>query len=199
MRLVLSEADVRYIAANYLTLDQVCAGRFETPDDVRGYIEAGKLPRPSYTLDDGTEMVPRDYFAIMDAAGGVDRLPAYFQIVYTAAAELQGGLREGEAEREWDAYLTGAYGICLRQVSPETIVRKDRLVSGIEHLLEQPRPDDELWRSALRSAVDELDGLEREFAEVDRQRTDGPVSRDRLITAVREQFPAVFAAAVAPA
>jgi hypothetical protein len=36
--------------------------------------------------------------------------------------------------------------------------------------------------------VDALDALEKPFARFDRARFDGPVSRDRCVTAVRERF-----------
>ncbi|MGH3094268.1 MAG: DUF6058 family natural product biosynthesis protein, partial [Gaiellaceae bacterium] len=53
---------------------------------------------------------------------------------------------------------------------------------------------DELWQAGLRRAVDELDELERPFApHYDRARFGAPSSRDRLITAVREAYPTVFA------
>jgi hypothetical protein len=189
---VLSDADVRYIRTNFRTLEDACAGRPETADAVRELIEAGKLPRPTYVLDDGTEMVPPDYFALADEAGGPDALRDWFEQAYLVAAQLQGGLaREREVEEEWEAYLSGEYGACLRQVTPETIVRKDRLVAAIEHLLADARPDDPAWRERLRADVDELDALEREFAAYDRERW-GPVSRDRLVTAPRERFPAAF-------
>jgi hypothetical protein len=41
---------------------------------VRSWIDDGLLPRPSYVLDDGTEMFPRDYFRLADEAGGIEPL-----------------------------------------------------------------------------------------------------------------------------
>jgi hypothetical protein len=190
---VLSAADVRYIRTNFRTLEEGCAGRLESAAAVRELIAAGKLPRPTYVLDDGTEMVPPDYFALVDEAGGAEALGDWFREAYLVAAQLQGGLaREGEVDEEWAAYLSGEYGACLKRVTPETIVRKDRLVAAIEHLLADPRPEDQSWRERLRADVDELDALEREFAAHDRERW-GPVSRDRLVTAPRERFPEAFA------
>jgi hypothetical protein len=190
---VLSDADVRYIRENFRTLEEACAGSGRRPEEVRALIEAGVLPRPTYVLDDGTEMVPADYFALADAAGGPERLRDWFAQAYVLAAELQGGLaRDGEVEKEWEGYLSGAYGACLKRITPETIVRKDRLMAAIERLVGEPRPDEAWWRDLLRASVDELDALERDFAPYDRERW-GPVSRDRLITAPRERYPAVFA------
>jgi hypothetical protein len=190
---VLTDADLRYIRANFQTLEEACAGRSETPKAVRDVICAGLLPRPTYVLDDGTEMVPPDYLSLVDAAGGVDALRGWFVDAYARAAESHGGLvRENEIAEEWEAYLSGEYGACLRTVTPETIIRKDRLMGSIERRLADPRPDDASWCEGLRSEVCELDALEREFAPYDRVRW-GPVSRDRLVAAPRERFPAVFA------
>lgn len=36
------------------------------------------LPRPSYVLDDGSEMFPADYFRLADDAGGPAALPEHF-------------------------------------------------------------------------------------------------------------------------
>jgi hypothetical protein len=64
-----TDADLAYIRANYLTLDQLCTERVETPSEVRRRIDEGLLPRPSYVLDNGTEMFPSDYFRLADEAG----------------------------------------------------------------------------------------------------------------------------------
>jgi hypothetical protein len=180
----MTAADVAYVRANYLTLDEACAERSETPDEVRQAIVRGELPQPSYVLPDGTEMVPADYFDLADA-GRQD-----FARRFLAAGGAAAGLEE-----EWQGYLSGAYGVCLKEQSPENIVRKDRLVRTIEQLLEAPRPQDPEWSDELRTSVDELDLLERPFApDYDRARW-GPSTRDRCITAARERFPEVFARA----
>jgi hypothetical protein len=180
----MTAADVAYVRANYLTLDEASAGRSETPDEVRRAIARGELPQPSYLLPDGTEMVPADYFDLADA-GRQD-----FARRFLAAGGVTADLEE-----EWQGYLSGAYGVCLKEQSPENIVRKDRLVRAIERLLEAPRPQDPAWSDELRTSVDELDFLERPFApDYDRARW-GPSTRDRCITAARERFPEVFAPA----
>jgi hypothetical protein len=188
---VLSTADRAYIRENYVPLTELARDR---DLDVAALIADGRLPQPSYVLDDGTEMVPRDYFALLDDAGGVDALHAHFVERYEVAAA-----REPEqldpVEDEWMGYLSGGYGVCLQAVTPEAIVRKCALMKRIEALVATPAPDDGRWRDDLRAAVDELDAIERPFAEYDRERFGGPVSRDRLITAVRERYPDVFSAA----
>ena len=138
---------------------------------------AGQLPQPSYVLPDGTEMVPADYFDIADAGREA------FERQFLAA----GGSPDG-VDAEWDGYMSGAYGVCLKEQTPANIVRKDALVKAINGLLASPEPGDRGWRSRLRTAVDELDELERPFApNYDRARW-GPSPRDRCITAPRERF-----------
>ncbi len=136
-------------------------------------------------------MVPPDYFAFVDEAGGPEGLRDAFFRRYAAAAAAEREPLE-PVEDEWEGYLSGEYGICLKKVSPETVVRKAALMRRIERLLAKARPDSSEWRAGLREAVDELDALEREFAPSDRVRFGGPVSRDRLITAVRDRYPTVF-------
>jgi Family of unknown function (DUF6058) len=186
MEPAMTTADVAYIRANYVTLEEACAGRAETPDDVRALIAEERLPQPSYVLPEGTEMVPRDYFAIADA-GREDFARRFLDAGGSAAA----------LEEEWQGYLSGAYGVCLKEQSPESIVRKDHLVRAIEGLVAEPNPADAAWGEQLRHSVEELDQLERPFApEYDRARW-GPSSRDRCITSPRERFPEVFARAAA--
>jgi hypothetical protein len=180
----MTTADVEYVLANYIPLEEACVGRTESVDDVRRLVAQKRLPQPSYVLPDGIEMVPVDYFALADV-GRKD----------FARRFLAAGGKAGALEEEWEGYLSGAYGVCLKEQSPENIVRKDQLVTGIEALLAEPRPDDADWRDRLRTSVDELDRLERPFApDYDRARW-GPSSRDRCITAPRERYPQVFARA----
>jgi hypothetical protein len=184
-----TDADLAYVRANYLTLDELCTGRAETPMEVRSRIHEGLLPRPSYVLDDGTEMFPRDYFRLADEAGGVDRLRRLFEERLRAAGD--------DVDGQWDGYLSGIYAVCLREVTPETIARKTKLVTSLCELLVLAKPRDPDWRDRLRREVDELDELEREFApDYDRneERFGCKPTRDLLIAAPRERFPDVFAA-----
>ena len=193
---MLSAADVEYIRAGFVELDELCGQTSRDPAAVRADIEAGLLPRASYVLDDGTEMVPSDYFALADEAGGIDRLhDAFVRRLQGAAAADPGP--PSDAEEEWQAYLSGEYGVCLKHVTPENIVRKGVLVARIEQLLAGPDPDGAEWPRNLREAVDELDALERQFAAFDRIRFGAPSSRERLITATRKAYPALFAEAMA--
>jgi hypothetical protein len=186
-----TEADLDYIRAEFVPLAELCSSRREDLEAVRAEIDGGRLPLPAYVLEDGTEMVGRDYFAMADEAGGRDGLREAFERRYAEAAARQPVPLDSPAD-EWEAYLSGDYGVCLREVTPETIARKSALVLRIEQLLADPAPPDEAWRDELRRSVDELDGLERPFApDYDRARW-GAVSRDRLIDGARREHPSVF-------
>ena len=188
-----TEADRAYLAAEFCTLDEICSGRSETADEVRRLIAERKLPKPSYVLDDGTEYVPPDYFVLADAGGGVEHVREEYERRYRAALATY-GLRFDHAlfERRWNQYLDGISGICMREVTPETIVRKRMLIDEITRLVESPRPDDREWRSAVRRAVDELDSIEKKFAP-DYDRAQFVPTRDTYIRDVRAAYPDVWA------
>jgi hypothetical protein len=167
-----TERDLEYIRANYVPLEQA----------VREAIEHGVLPQPSYVLPDGTEMVPADYFSLVDV-----RTP--FVELHRAA-----GGDPANLEEDWEGYMSGIYGVCLRDVTPAAMIRKTFLVESLTSLLDEPRRDAG-WQKLVRSQVEELDELEREFApdyDRDIERFGRPPSRDLLIKAARERFPELF-------
>ena len=187
-------ADLDYLRADYLTLEQVCAQRPESPEEIRALIAKGRLPRPSYVLDDGTEMFPADYFRFVDEAGG----PAALRARFAERLEAAGGA--DDLDLHWKSYMNGIYGVCLRDVTPETIARKAKLVSSISELLMLARPAEADWRQRLRDEVEELDALERQFTpdyDRDEARFGRKPTRDLLIDAAREHYPEVFAAELA--
>jgi Family of unknown function (DUF6058) len=173
----LADADEAYIRSGHVPLAEVAGRRLE---DVRDAMAAGRLPRPAYVLDDGTEMVAADHLALADQAGA--DLAAAFRARFAAA----GGK---DLEGAWDGYLSGAYAICLRSATPEAIARKEQLVDAIEAMLADPRPRDGDWRDALRAAVDDLDALERPFAPLDQHRFGKRPTRSRLVEDPRERWP----------
>jgi len=188
-------ADLDYLRVNYLTLEQVCAERPESPEKIRALIAKGRLPKPSYVLDDGTEMFPADYFHFVDDAGGPDPLRARF------AERLEAAGAADDLDLHWRSYMDGIYGVCLRDVTPETIARKSKLVSSISELLMLARPAEADWQQRLRDEVEELDALERQFTpdyDRDETRFGRKPTRDLLIDAARERYPEVFAAELAP-
>src|SRR5262245_55729838 len=115
----MTPADDAYVDRHFVTLDGLCVGRDETPDEIRAHMLAGRLPLPSYLRSDGTEMVPSDLLDLADRAGGLDRLPSWFQATWDD---------RDLAAAEWRSYLSGRY-VCLRSVRPDTIIRKDELTS----------------------------------------------------------------------
>ncbi|HEV7646915.1 MAG TPA: DUF6058 family natural product biosynthesis protein [Actinophytocola sp.] len=191
-----TESDIRYVLAEYRTLDELCDGRPESAAEVRVLIDGGRLPGPAYVLPSGEARFPPDYFALVDDAGGVGALPVRFRARYLAAAA--GPVAAADAEEDWAGYLSGRFGICLRSVTPEAMVAKNHLIRRIEELVAAPAEADPAWRAELRTTVDALDALERPFTDLDRQRW-GDTSRLRHIDRVRERFPAAFEEAHASA
>ena len=188
-----TDPDLAYLRSTFKTLDDVCAGRPERPEDVRRLIGERKLPQPSYVLDDGTELVWPDYFALVDAAGGVEGLRDEYERRYRAALAKHGlDFDAGLLERRWESYMEGISGICLREVNPETGVRKRFLIDEIERLLADPHPGDTGWASELRGRVDELDELEKPFAP-DYDRARFVPTRDTYVNDVHRAYPELWA------
>ena len=187
---VRDQADIAYVRANYGRLADVCGLAGRDAGEAQELIAQSLLPRESYRLEDGTDWYPWDLFGLIEQSGGAGAVKEVFALRCRAAAAAP--LTDDDVAGTWQAYLSGAYGVCLKQVAPETIVRKGGLMGEIDRLAAAPAPKDATWRRALRSAVDELDALERPFAAFDRERFGRPVSRDTHITAVRARFPEAF-------
>jgi hypothetical protein len=183
-----SDSDIRYVLAEYRTLDALCDGRAESATTIRELIAEGRLPRPTYVLPSGEARFPPDYFALVDDADGVDGLPAQFRARYLAAAPAA----SADADEDWAGYLSGQFGVCLRSVTPESMAAKFRLVRRIERLVAEPAEADPEWRAELRTAVDALDALLRPFTDFDRERW-GDTGRARHVDRVRRRFPTAFA------
>lgn len=171
--------DDAYVDRQFVPLERLCAALGRDADEARRQMLDGLLPLPGYLRSDGTEMVPRDLFALAAEAGGPGRLRAWFTAHWADPAE---------GEEEWEAYLSGRY-VCLHRVTPDTIRRKGELTAAIASAVAAPRPDVPLWVAALHALVDELDALEPDFAPYDRLRFGGPTSRDICVDAVRARFP----------
>ncbi|GLZ80436.1 hypothetical protein Afil01_52430 [Actinorhabdospora filicis] len=164
----MTEADDAYVSEWFRTLEQVCEGREETPDGLRARMLAGELPLPGYLRSDGAEMVHPDYLALPGLLGE--------------------GLRElfvsSVGEDDWDLYLSGQF-VCVRSVTPGTMMQKHLLVRRIEAQLERVEPD----LVELGRAVGELDALEPPFApDYDVRRFGRATSRTTLIEGVRAQY-----------
>jgi len=181
-----TDEDLATVRAGFATLDELCAQREETPEEVRRLVAEGRLPQPSYTLPDGTQLYPRDHLDLLDAAGSADLLRSHFDDRHRAATSAL-GLTDVEPAEDWDAYLSGEAGAGLREVTPEAMVERKALVTEIDTMAAAPAPQDESWRTRLREAVDDLDDLVRPATDHDRRRW-GTTTRDSHVTAIRARF-----------
>jgi Family of unknown function (DUF6058) len=171
--------DDEYVSSWYVSLEELASSRALEVDELRRLMLANRLPLPSYIRSDGAQMVAKDLLDLADAAGGAEQLPQWFARQWSSAVE---------AVREWDDYLSGRY-VCLRDVTPANMQRKNELCEAIGAELDHPAPDDDAWIERIHALVDDLDAIEPPFALYDRMRFGGPVSRDRLIDDVRRRFP----------
>ena len=105
---MLTGADVAYITGAYVTLEELCVERRETPDEVLALIEQRRLAQPSYLLDDGTGMFPADHFRLVDEAGGVEALEEHFAARHRDATLAREAATK-ELERDWQWYLDGTW------------------------------------------------------------------------------------------
>ena len=171
--------DDAYATERYIALETLAGGASLRASELRRLMLANRLPLPSYIRSDGTQMVARDLLELPRRAGGYDQLPDWFARQFASS---------GDAIRQWDGYLSGQY-VCLRDVAPETMQRKDELVAAITAAVAEPAPANTDWVESLHRLVDELDRLEPPFTAYDRLRFAGSVSRDTCIDAVRARFP----------
>lgn len=178
-------ADIPYLNSSFVPLDVLARTHGHDPAEVRRAIADRLLPQVPYVLEDGTELVAPDYFELAHLAGSFEALPAWFARAYEEASARYP--EAGTAAEQWEEYLGGIYAVCLRTVTPASIVAKGELMDTIERLTDEPAPDDDDWRRELTAAVDALDALEKPFAQFDRVRF-GSTSRDRCVAAVRERF-----------
>lgn len=171
--------DDAYVSEWYVELETLAERAGVAVSELRRLMLADRLPLPSYIRSDGKQMVARDLLELPHRAGGYDELPEWF------GQQFESGR---DAIREWDGYLRGHY-VCLRDVLPETIQLKARLVKEITAALAQPEPESDDWLESLHRRVDKLDQLEPPFTAYDRLRFGGPISRDTCINEVRARFP----------
>jgi hypothetical protein len=189
----LSLADKIYIERNFYKLEELCLGRPGTAAEYRSQIRDRLLPLPTYIVE-GIEMYPADFFVFPDSAGvlGVQMKDEFFARYRRSAETYNDRESEERVAAEYDAYLSGEYAVCLRWVTPETIFLKEFIMARIGELLAGPNPADALWSAELRTWVNRLDCMEREFAPCDTARFGSLPSRVRCIDQVREKFPDCF-------
>lgn len=181
---VVSDArDLEYVRTHFISLAEACVRAGKSVETTTSEIAARRRPLPSYTLADRTPYVPLDYFDLeVDHEKFLERL--------TREYGRQGVEPSPDAvEEAWDGLLSGLYSVCLRNATPENIVRKNVLLARIDDLLAASEPSDGAWVASLRDAVDQLDAIEQPFSPIlDRRRFGKPPTRDSYITAVRERF-----------
>lgn len=191
----LAELDEQYIRGHFKSLADLAAGRDGGVVAVRQAIAEDRLPQPAYRLDDGTDMVPSEYFGLVDAAGGIDALPVWFSERYAAAAQGLGLPDDTETVTEqWEDYLSGGYFVCLREATPETIAQKASLITALDELLAAPLPQDSVWAERLRANVEALAAIERSGSPLDPPRWGGPMSPQWYGSYLRAYYPQVFGA-----
>jgi hypothetical protein len=188
----LTPEDRTYINNNFYTLEELCLCRNGTPKEYRSQIREGLLPLPTYIVD-GIEMYAGDFFAFPDSVGGLTRMQDEFSDRYTRTAGAYcDPLSQDRVAEEYTAYLSGEYAVCLRFVSPESIFLKEFAVTKIHALLDTPDPGNAAWSKALRTWVNRLYGMEREFAPCDTARFGTLPTRVRYIDTVKMEFPTCF-------
>jgi len=175
--------DIAYISENFSTLGELCREAGIDEAVIRREIAIGERPRASYRLADGREFFPRDYLASYFSR------QAFSQRLREAAKDERVTLTDADIDDEWQSYLTGIYGVCLKEVTPENIVRKGALLERIERLLADPQQHNFAWLRELGETVNLLDALERPFSPYfDRVVFGRPPTRDSHIRDVRVRF-----------
>ena len=209
----LSDRDSRYIRTRFVALEKISAKCGVALGELRDWQTRGVFPGPTYVTPDHAEWYPPMLAAFVRRALSrkTDLRALFIGDFSTALAGVR--LKEpklyrliqqdvnmlGEDDRAvadayWGVYMGGMYGACLRAPWVPCIVRKSRLTAGIEELTQHPTPEDPQWGRRLRRLVDAMDTTEMPFAEWDRVRFGGPVSRDRYVIEIRKRFPNVFGA-----
>ncbi|HEX4200981.1 MAG TPA: DUF6058 family natural product biosynthesis protein, partial [Chthoniobacterales bacterium] len=165
--------------------------------EYRSQIRDRLLPLPTYVVD-GIDMYPADFFVFPDSVGGPGaQMKAEFSARYRRCAESYNDrASEERVAPEYADYLSGEFAVCLRWVTPETIFLKEFIMVRIGEHLADPNPVAGQWSAALRTWVNRLDGMEREFAPCDTARFGSLPSRVRCIDQVRERFPDCFSSGV---
>src|SRR5205085_1268099 len=85
-----TDADVAYVTREFVALEDLCQAHGHELATVRENIEQSLLPRPTYVLPDGSEMVPESYFTLAEEAVGVGPLRADFERRGAVAAATDG-------------------------------------------------------------------------------------------------------------
>jgi hypothetical protein len=207
----ISPEDDRYIRSRFVSLEWLARASEVSPHLLMNWQHEGLFPQPTYSTEDGKEWYSRAYVRLIRRAvarntdlrslfrneyvRALDRLRQTDPIEYleevTPPPEAQAA-KQDVIEMNWQGFLSGEFGVCLRVPWVPCMLRKGKLMRAIDRLMTAPQPESPMWRAALRYSVDSLDRLEMPFAEWDRIRFGKRVSRDTHIQSVRERFPQIF-------
>jgi Family of unknown function (DUF6058) len=207
----MSVEDDRYIRAHFVNIEWLAAKTKMSLATFHQWQWQNLFPQPTYVTEDGEQWYPRSYAGPIQRAKSLktdlrtlfqeDYKRALEQLRYVSPVDYYAELAksavtparpEDVIELEWQAFLSGQYGVCLRIAWVPCILRKGKLVRTIDELAARPRPDEPVWKHRLRRNVEALDRLEMPFAAWDRLRFGQLTSRDTHITAIRRRFPQVF-------
>jgi hypothetical protein len=210
-----SERDERYIRRSFVSLDELARRCQMTSVELRSWQASGRFPYPTYVSADGSEWYCPAYAVMVRRARSRQLdLKALFvvdfdrqlrtlqrrepEIVRLLQIDSGGEDASPEAviESHWESFLSGQFGACLKVPWVNCMIHKVRLMHRIDLLVADPRTENVAWRAQLRASVNALDRLEQPFAEWDRIRFGGPVTRDTRIVATRRRFPGVFGSKV---
>jgi hypothetical protein len=206
-----SEQDERYIRRAFVGLDELARRCRMTPVELRSWQGSGLFPHPTYVSADGSEWYCPAYAVMVRRARSRNLdLKALFTTDFDVQLRQlehrepevvrllqmdsggEGASRPAVIEAHWESFLSGQFGACLKVPWVNCMIQKVRLMHRIDVLVAAPRVEDVAWCTRLRASVNALDRLEQPFAEWDRIRFGGPVTRDTRIVAVRSRFPKVF-------
>jgi hypothetical protein len=177
----LTPEDEGYIRREFFPLEDLCLGRQSHACEDRNKIRSRELPLPTYLID-SVEYYPSDYFLFPDSVeSGSNMKEAFLARYRRIAAAYNESPSTNIVNQEYEGYLSGEYGVCLKTVTPETIFLKGFVMARIDELFENPKP------------LDRLDGLERQFAPCDTGRFGSLPSRVRYIDRARKEYPEAFA------
>ncbi|MGC2289799.1 MAG: DUF6058 family natural product biosynthesis protein [Thermoplasmata archaeon] len=207
----ISAEDDRYIRSRFVGLDWLVARTKVSRATFLQWQSQGLFPKPTYVTAEGEQWYSRAYAPLVLRAMYVktdlktlfreDYSRALEQLRYTNPADYRAELAksgtararpEAVIELEWQGFLSGEYGACLRVAWVPCILRKGKLMRTIDELVAHPNPEAPGWKRRLRQSVDSLDRLEMPFTAWDRVRFGKPVSRDTHIQSIRLRFPHVF-------
>ncbi|GJL94011.1 MAG: hypothetical protein DHS20C05_04160 [Hyphococcus sp.] len=85
---------------------------------------------------------------------------------FTEEGEIVASQCSAKASSEWRAWVSGAYGVCLRDFSAGTCIRKETLAAKIKQGLARDEivSNDENWKMNLLDKLQELSSLITPFA-----------------------------------